>query len=68
MKVTKNPSWSEQQHADFTERIKETGGCCPCRIQHTPENQCLCREFRQQLEDPTFHGVCHCGRYVKENA
>ena len=46
--------------------LKMTGGYCPCRIQHTEENKCICREFREQLEDPDFEGFCHCMLYYKK--
>ena len=52
--------------ATIREGLKRTGGCCPCRIQHIPENICICAEFKAQLEDPDFHGPCHCGLYVKD--
>lgn len=28
------------------EGLKRTGGYCPCRIQRTEENKCMCKEFR----------------------
>lgn len=52
--------------AKIREGLKRTGGYCPCRLQRTPENICICQEFKQQLEDPNFHGPCHCGLYVKD--
>ena len=30
------------------EGLKRTGGYCPCRIQRTEENKCMCKEFREQ--------------------
>ena len=36
------------------------------RLQHIPENICICSEFKQQLADPDYHGPCHCGLYVKD--
>ena len=48
------------------EGLKRTGGYCPCRLQHIPENICICSEFKQQLADPDYHGPCHCGLYVKD--
>lgn len=47
--------------ADIKQRLKESGGYCPCRIQKIPENKCPCKEFREQES-----GECHCGLYVKE--
>ena len=48
------------------EGLKRTGGYCPCRVEHTEENKCMCQEFRAQIQDPTFEGYCHCMLYYKE--
>ena len=48
------------------EVMKNNGGYCPCRIQRTPENICICDEFKQQISDPEFEGYCHCKLYYKE--
>ena len=45
--------------------LKRTGGYCPCRVQRTEENKCICQEFRQQIADPSFEGYCHCMLYYK---
>ena len=34
---------------------------CPCRINKTNENICMCKEFREQKS-----GECHCGLFIKE--
>ena len=51
------------------EKIKEglrlKDGYCPCRLQKTPENKCICKEFREQIADPDFEGYCHCMLYYK---
>ena len=36
------------------EGLKRTGGYCPCRLQRTEENKCICKEFREQIADPDF--------------
>ena len=41
------------------------GGYCPCRLPKTPEFFCPCDEFKAQLADPAFHGLCHCRLYEK---
>lgn len=46
--------------------MAKNGGYCPCRILHTPENLCICAEFRAQMADPDFEGYCHCRLYYKE--
>lgn len=48
------------------EGLKRTGGYCPCRLARTPENKCMCEEFREQIADPDFEGYCHCRLYYKE--
>ena len=51
---------------NIREGLKRTGGYCPCRLQHIPENICICKEFKEQLADPNYHGPCQCGLYVKD--
>ena len=48
------------------EGLAHTGGYCPCRLERTEENKCMCREFRAQIKDPEFHGFCHCMLYYKD--
>ena len=48
------------------EGLKAKDGYCPCRLQKTPENKCICQEFRDQIADPEFEGFCHCLLYYKE--
>lgn len=63
MKVTLN------ENKEIVERIKagleKKGGYCPCRLEKTPENKCMCKEFRDQIADPDFEGYCHCYLYYK---
>ena len=57
------------EDSEIVEAVKEglrrTGGYCPCRLAHTPENKCMCKEFREQIADPNFEGYCHCRLYYK---
>lgn len=46
--------------------LKEKGGYCPCRLERTEDNRCICKEFREQMADPEFEGYCHCMLYYKE--
>ena len=48
------------------EGLKRTGGYCPCRLERTEENKCICKEFRDQIADPEFKGYCHCLLYYKD--
>ena len=47
------------------EGLKRTGGYCPCRLERTEENKCICKEFKEQIADPDFEGYCHCMLYYK---
>ena len=44
------------------EGLKRTGGYCPCRLQHIPENICICKEFKEQLADPAYPQKVATGR------
>ena len=46
--------------------LKRTGGYCPCRLERTEENKCMCKEFRDQIADPNYKGYCHCMLYYKD--
>ena len=48
------------------EGLKQKGGYCPCRLERSEENKCMCREFREQIADPDFEGFCHCMLYYKK--
>ena len=45
--------------------LARTGGYCPCRLERSEENKCICKEFRQQIADPDYKGYCHCMLYFK---
>ena len=68
MEIPENVRLNED--AAYVEKLKnvmaKNGGYCPCRIQHIPDNICICKEFREQLADPDFTGFCHCKLYYKE--
>ena len=47
------------------EGLRRRGGYCPCRLEKTEDNKCICKEFREQMKDPNFEGYCHCMLYYK---
>lgn len=49
------------------EGLKQKDGYCPCRLEKSEDNKCMCKEFRQQIENPEFTGYCHCMLYYKDN-
>ena len=63
MKVTFNEN--KELVAKVQEGLKRTGGYCPCRLERTPDTKCMCKEFRDQIADPSYEGYCHCLLYFK---
>ena len=51
--------------AAIRQGLKEKDGYCPCRVERTAENKCICQEFKAQIADPEFEGYCHCMLYYK---
>ena len=56
----------KQVVAMIKEGLKQKGGYCPCKLERTDENKCVCKEFRDQIADPEFEGYCHCRLYYKQ--
>ena len=52
--------------ATVREGLIAKGGYCPCRVGKKPEYKCMCEEFRNQIADPDFEGLCHCKLFYKE--
>ncbi len=63
MKITENPD--KEIANSVKEGLKMTGGYCPCRLERSEKNKCMCEEFRNQIKDPDFEGYCHCMLYYK---
>jgi len=61
--VTLNPD--EKMVRTVRDGIVRKGGYCPCRLPRSPEFFCPCDEFKGQLADPSYHGLCHCRLYLK---
>ena len=63
MKVRKNAD--SKFVTELQAAIKANDGYCPCRVIKTSDTKCMCKEFRDQIEDPEFEGYCHCELYYK---
>ena len=48
---------------EVREALKQNDGYCPCAIFKNDDTKCMCKEFREQLEQG-IPGKCHCGLYV----
>ena len=64
MEITLNPDKAVVDR--IKQGLKQKGGYCPCRLQKTADNKCMCKEFREQVADPDFEGFCHCMLYYKK--
>ena len=64
MKVTLNPD--ENVVKMIKDGLEKKGGYCPCKLEMSEENKCMCKEFRDQIKDPDFEGFCHCMLYYKD--
>ena len=62
-KVTYNPD--SKLAATVRTGVVRKNGFCPCRLPKNPEFFCPCDEFKNQLRDPGYHGLCHCRLYLK---
>lgn len=58
MKIIKNPN--KETVTIILDALRANDGYCPCKIDHLPQNKCMCEEFRNQIS-----GECHCGLYIK---
>ena len=63
MRIKLNPD--EEIVKLIREGLKQKGGHCPCRREMTDDTKCMCKEFREQIADPTYEGFCHCMLYYK---
>ena len=63
MKITLNPD--EEVVKRVKEGLERKKGYCPCRLEISDVTKCMCKEFRDQIKDPSFEGFCHCLLYYK---
>lgn len=59
MRIKLNPD--VELVAEIRQALKDNDGYCPCRLEKTEDNKCMCKEFRDMER-----GECHCGLYIKE--
>ena len=48
---------------EILRQLKANDHYCPCSLTRTPDDKCMCKNFRGQIErkEP---GECACGRYI----
>ena len=62
-RATRNPNRALADRV--LQGVFRKNGFCPCRLEKRPEFFCPCDEFKAQLADPNYHGLCHCQLYLK---
>ena len=63
MKIKENPD--KEIVKTVREGLKAKDGYCPCKLGRSEDIKCMCKEFREQIKDPSFEGYCHCMLYYK---
>ena len=63
MKISLNPD--KEIVKTVKEGLEKKGGYCPCKLGRNEDIKCMCKEFREQINDPEFEGFCHCRLYYK---
>ena len=51
--------------AKLRKAIAKCNGYCPCVVEPTEDDFCMCKDFRDKVNDPNFEGYCHCRLYYK---
>lgn len=44
-------------------KLKENNGFCPCALHKTADTKCMCKDFREMVEQKRYGEYCHCGLY-----
>ena len=63
MKISLNPD--KEVVKIIKEGLQKKGGYCPCKVGRNEDIKCMCKEFREQINDKDFEGFCHCKLYYK---
>lgn len=58
-----NQTKDKEHLEEILKQLKENDHYCPCSLTKTPDDKCMCKSFRDQVErkEP---GECACGRYI----
>lgn len=59
IKTTRNKEYA----AEIKRKLRDNDGYCPCSIIKNEETKCMCKAFRDQVENG-IEGTCHCGLWV----
>lgn len=62
--IVSNPDKEHVQQV--LKAIQNNDGYCPCAVLKTPDTKCMCKDFKDKIDDPCFTGYCNCQLYKKE--
>ena len=51
--------------AQVRKDLREHHGYCPCALLQTEDTKCMCKDFRDKIENG-YVGECNCGLYEVE--
>ena len=63
MQININPDKDFVAH--MRKALKDNNGFCPCAIVRSEDTKCMCKEFREMIDNGKT-GMCHCGLYIIE--
>lgn len=50
---------------EILKQLKETDHFCPCSLTRTPNDKCMCKQFRDIINSGEIGThECACGRYI----
>ena len=63
LKITYN---QDKQIVDkILDALDKNNGYCPCKLEKNNDTKCMCKEFREMIDNGEI-GMCHCGLYIIE--
>lgn len=68
IKIKLNDEISKEAQEKIQKAIDSNGGYCPCKIEKTKDNLCMCKDFREaQPIDKYIYCICGLYKKVKED-
>lgn len=61
MHIVKN---KDPEAKEVEQAIANNGGYCCCQIK-SEDTKCICKNFKDKLNDDSYYGSCDCGLFTK---
>ena len=59
-KMVKIDIYDKRTERAIKQDINDNGGYCPCKVEHTEDTKCMCKNFKDM-----DNGVCICKLFIK---